>query len=152
MPKISVTGGASQAGAPAQQGEPVLLRGARIVVYDGSVGFAAAGSGPDVTVGRAGAGTLRVIGALTVDGAVTQGGTFTASGDVNVTGTLTAFGFFGAGGNVQLGSGPSLIGFFGASPAGKPEVTGARDDGTALASLLTQLATLGLITDSTTAT
>lgn len=32
------------------------------------------------------------------------------------------------------------------------EVTGARDDGTALASLLTVLAGLGIITDSTTAT
>lgn len=33
-----------------------------------------------------------------------------------------------------------------------PEITGARDDGTALADLLTSLATLGLITDSSTAT
>ena len=40
---------------------------------------------------------------------------------------------------------------YGAAPAAKPTVTGARDDGTALADLLTELATLGLITDSSTA-
>jgi hypothetical protein len=33
-----------------------------------------------------------------------------------------------------------------------PDITGARDDGTALASLLTALEDMGLITDSTTAT
>ena len=45
-----------------------------------------------------------------------------------------------------------VIGFYGATPAVKPTVTGARDDGTALADLLTELATLGLLTDSSTAT
>jgi hypothetical protein len=43
------------------------------------------------------------------------------------------------------------LGFFGATPATKPTVTGSRTDGTALTSLLTALAALGLITDSTTA-
>ena len=38
-----------------------------------------------------------------------------------------------------------------AALAEAPEVEGARDDGTALANLLTALAGLGLITDSTTA-
>lgn len=42
-------------------------------------------------------------------------------------------------------------GFYGAAPVAKPTVTGSRTDGTALASLLTALATLGLITDSSTA-
>lgn len=42
-------------------------------------------------------------------------------------------------------------GFYGTTPAAKPTVSGSRADGTALASLLTALATLGLITDSTTA-
>lgn len=41
-------------------------------------------------------------------------------------------------------------GFYGATPVAKPEVTGSRSDGTALASLLTALETLGLITDSST--
>lgn len=43
------------------------------------------------------------------------------------------------------------IGFFGAAAVTKPTVTGSRSDGTALANLLTALANLGLITDSTTA-
>lgn len=39
------------------------------------------------------------------------------------------------------------------TPDGEPiEVTGARDDGTALASLLSALEDIGFITDSTTAT
>lgn len=43
------------------------------------------------------------------------------------------------------------LAFNGVTPVTKPTVTGSRTDGTALASLLTALATLGLITDSTTA-
>ena len=42
-------------------------------------------------------------------------------------------------------------GFFNAAAVTKPTVTGSRADGTALASLLTALANLGLITNSTTA-
>ncbi len=45
----------------------------------------------------------------------------------------------------------NTLGFYGATPATKPTVTGARDDGTALADLLTELATLGILTDSSTA-
>lgn len=93
-------------------------------------------------------------GALTLL-APTAGPTFTdtvtCSGPLNVSGTLTAFGYFGAGGNVGLGSGVSLIGFYGADAVGRQTVSGARSDGTALASLLTALATLGLIVDDTTA-
>lgn len=43
------------------------------------------------------------------------------------------------------------LGFFQASPVAKPTVTGSRAGNAALASLLTALASLGLITDSTTA-
>jgi hypothetical protein len=42
------------------------------------------------------------------------------------------------------------IGFFGATPVAKPIITGSRASGIALQNLLTQLATLGIITDSTT--
>lgn len=42
------------------------------------------------------------------------------------------------------------LGFFNTTPVAKPTVTGSRSDGTALASLITALASLGLITDSTT--
>ena len=41
------------------------------------------------------------------------------------------------------------IGFFGANPAAKPTITGAKDGNAALASLITALAQLGLVTDST---
>ncbi len=52
--------------------------------------------------------------------------------------------------NGALNHDGSTIGFYGATLATKPTVTGARDDGTALADLLTELETLGLITDSST--
>lgn len=45
----------------------------------------------------------------------------------------------------------SKLGFYGASAISKPAATGSRAGNAALASLLTQLAALGLITDSTTA-
>lgn len=45
----------------------------------------------------------------------------------------------------------STAGFFNTTPAAKPTVTGSRASGAALASLLTALAALGLITDSSSA-
>ena len=45
----------------------------------------------------------------------------------------------------------TLLGFFAATPAAKPTVSGSRAGNAALADLLTELATLGLITNSTTA-
>lgn len=68
-----------------------------------------------------------------------------------------------AGGIWQFGDGPNdttvhtidgvnnLIGLFGATPAGRQTVTGDRSTGAALQSLLTGLATLGLISDTSTA-
>lgn len=43
------------------------------------------------------------------------------------------------------------VGFYNTAPVAKPTITGSRSANAALASLLTQLATLGLCTDSTTA-
>ena len=43
------------------------------------------------------------------------------------------------------------LGFYGATPVAKPAVTGSRGGNAALASLLTQLASLGLVTDSSSA-
>jgi hypothetical protein len=43
----------------------------------------------------------------------------------------------------------AAAGFFGAKPVGRPVITNSRTDGTALASLLSQLASLGLIVDRT---
>lgn len=45
----------------------------------------------------------------------------------------------------------TTAGFFGAAPVSRPAVTGSRSDGTALASFLAALDTLGLIDDQTTA-
>jgi hypothetical protein len=53
-----------------------------------------------------------------------------------------------ASGNVTING---SIGFYNTSPGAKPTVTGSRSANAALASLLTGLATLGLLTDSTTA-
>lgn len=76
----------------------------------------------------------------------------TGSGDVlrlrYTTGNLTIMDF-GTDASVRHLS--SKIGFFSATPVVKPSVTGSRGGNAALASLLTQLATLGLLTDSTTA-
>ncbi len=44
-----------------------------------------------------------------------------------------------------------LLGFWGAAPVTQPTVTGSRGGNVALASLLTQLSTMGLVVDSTTA-
>jgi len=45
----------------------------------------------------------------------------------------------------------STLGFFGSAASAKPSITGSRSANAALADLLTKLATLGLITDSTSA-
>ncbi|MCX5522602.1 collagen-like protein [Streptomyces bobili] len=50
-----------------------------------------------------------------------------------------------------LNGAAGTAGFYGADPVGRPTVTGSRAGNAALASLLTALATLGLITDNTTA-
>ena len=46
---------------------------------------------------------------------------------------------------------PNKVGFFGAAPVAKPNITGSRGGNAALASLLTELANLGVITNGTTA-
>ena len=54
-------------------------------------------------------------------------------------------------GDVLLRFKHDQIGFYGAAPVAKPAVTGSRGGNAALASLITALAQLGLITDSTSA-
>lgn len=76
----------------------------------------------------------------------------TVSGDLTVSGIFTALGYAGFGGNIGLGSGVSQIGFYNATPVSKPTVTGDRGNPAgAIADLLAELAALGLITNSTTA-
>lgn len=57
---------------------------------------------------------------------------------------------FQEGVRVEANSGGVRLGFFGGAAAAKPTVTGSRGGNAALASLLTALASLGLITDGTT--
>jgi hypothetical protein len=101
-----------------------------------------------------------VTGGLTVQGtlAVTTAATITVGADTNlyrvgadqlatddalfVGGRLHTYGNLTVDGNV---------GFYGTGAQAKPAVTGSRGGNAALASLLTQLAALGLITDSTSA-
>lgn len=142
MGKISRAGGGTVGSTEQSENGPVLWRGRRIVIKDGSIEFLGTdGGSPDLILRRSANGTLS-LQALTLSGNVAVGGT------LDVTGTLTAFGYFGAGGNVGLGSGASTIGFYGATPAAKPTVTGGKGANAALTSLLSALATLGLITDS----
>lgn len=57
----------------------------------------------------------------------------------------------GGSGTTYLSMADAALGFFGASPVAKPTVSGSRGGNVALANLLTALANLGLITNSTTA-
>ncbi len=52
-------------------------------------------------------------------------------------------------GAMKLGTSTSTLGLFGATPVAKPTITGSRGGNAALADLLTKLATLGLLVDST---
>lgn len=53
--------------------------------------------------------------------------------------------------SMQASGTAAMVGFMGATPIARPTVTGSRGANAALASALTQLAALGLITDSSTA-
>lgn len=85
--------------------------------------------------------------------------TFTGNNDneIQLTGTATNFYFRGSTGSSNIfmrfqksSSAPQeRIGFFGITPVGRQTVTGSRGGNAALASLLTALANLGLITNST---
>jgi hypothetical protein len=103
------------------------------VMYDGggAAAAAAAGGGVKVRTGAPGSGGTSGLGSLI---GVRNGGTEDTAFSWNTS-----------------GSAPRL-GFYGATAGAKPTITGIRASNTALASLLTSLATLGLLTDSTTAT
>ena len=73
---------------------------------------------------------------ISVNGGVSFALTIDTDGNTNIAGNLD-----------HDGSG---IGFYGTVPIAKPTVTGSRGGNAALASLLTALANLGLITDNTT--
>ncbi|MER9166207.1 collagen-like protein [Mesorhizobium australicum] len=98
----------------------------------------------------------------TVNWLLFQGGLTTASpiltatgSDANVTGILQGKGtggwqIKGGGGGIKFAANDTGLGFNGTAPVAKPTVTGAKGSNAALTSLLVQLASTGLITDSTT--
>ncbi len=70
---------------------------------------------------------------------------FFGTGQLLLTGGLTRM----DAAELELGTSSTEIGFFGGAKTGRPTITGSRGGNAALASLLTALANMGLITDST---
>ena len=82
---------------------------------------------------------------------------WTIRGNVSTGATADTYTLAGTGHDVEWLDSSGYVkrtvdryGFFGATPVAKPTVTGAKGGNAALTSLLTQLASLGLITDSST--
>ena len=67
---------------------------------------------------------------------------------IDSAGKATFYGDVQIDGDLDLNG--TNLGFYGTTPAAKPAVSGSRAGNAALADLLTELATLGLITDSST--
>jgi hypothetical protein len=137
-------------------GTPFTLTGVTSAFSAGDVNIQCEGNDQE---GNAG-GTINILAGSnlnTVDGVggevyITAGGGNDAAGTVYLSsrsfsgGTIVAL---TAG--LTAPSGNAALGFFGESPVGRPVVTGSRGGNAALASLLTALAALGLVTNSTTA-
>lgn len=106
--------------------------------------------------------TAALSGAAVLMGAgqrVSWGGASLISGDGNTlnmsTGNTAGVGTLSANNTAIAclrwdGNGSARLGFYGTSPQAKPSITGSRGANAALADLITKLAALGLITDSTT--
>lgn len=77
-------------------------------------------------------------------------GTAAADQGIKITGSGKAF-HIGGTTKIITVTAADTMGFYGSTPVAKPSATGSRGGNAALASLLTQLASLGLITDSTSA-
>lgn len=116
-------------------------------------GISAVGSDTNINLTLAGKGTGEVQLAthrtnyLLVQGSATGGGVTIKpeGGDTNVDLYLFAKGTDG----VTVAFTGQKVAFYGATPIAKPTVTGSRGGNAALASLCTELANLGLITNST---
>lgn len=94
---------------------------------------------------------------LAVIAAVTAGSPklYTSGSDTNISGSLQGSGtggwkFLDGGSATKFEYNTTGLGFHGTAPVAKPTITGAKGGNAALTSLLTQLASTGLITDSTT--
>jgi len=91
-----------------------------------------------------GTDTQGVVIALTGVGGTTHYGIYVTVG----TGATNNYSLFLVDGDMRFGNSASKVGFYGTASVAKPTVTGSRGANAALASLLTALAGLGLLTDS----
>ena len=161
----SATGSAVGVGdsAVASGGDSVAVGGNATASHAGSVSIgrvALSSAAGDITFGGYGASTrtLRLCSPSSADNCREMFAVATSLTDTTdavrtsraaftVVGSAARQEFIAASGNA---SGGVKIGFFGATAVVKPTVTGSRGGNAALASLLTALANLGLVTDSST--
>jgi hypothetical protein len=146
---LTLAGGGQVLNGSAGKGGDITLTGG--TPGTGNNGGAISLTGGTTTTGTAGTTTLKG-GAASSTG--TAGSVVIAPG-ASTSGTAGTVSIKDASLNtlIQVGTTANTLGIFGATPIVKPTVTGAKIDLTAtgaLASLLTQLATLGLIIDSST--
>jgi hypothetical protein len=132
----------------------VTIDGTDFVILGTDKGFRFRPTGSALDLEAAGADFLISNWSGTTVGAGTQRSYFRLSADaqnIQVAGKVEfAQALYGAVRHVLDGA-ANQIGFHGATPVSQATITGSRTDGTALASLLTALATRGDITDNTTA-
>jgi hypothetical protein len=112
----------------------LIVRGQGTTGTSGTDGYA--GNLIVVAGSSAGASGTRVGGDITIS----PGSGVTANGAAQIT---------TGGGTVRFKVNDTGMGFFAATPVAKPTVTGSKGGNAALGSLLTALANLGLVTDST---
>lgn len=109
----------------------------------------------DDTTAGSGTGKPMLLRAQSCTGATSTGGALDvgpgAGSSVGGLGRLMSGGTTPGGGSARFSWNNTGLSFFGATCAAKPTITGSRGGNAALASLLTELATLGLITDGTSA-
>lgn len=105
--------------------------------------------GGNGTISVVGTNTIGVSKNFQVSSTFTSLGSATFYGATTMVLTCNANGQFNANANAVLGGSGYSLGFYGNSGATKQTVTGSRGGNAALASLLTALATLNLITNST---
>jgi hypothetical protein len=154
----------NQGGNSTPDAAGIKVRGASKCLFSGNF---VSGSAHNVALEETGgSGSNSVVGNYFIDN-VSQTGTFGGNttwwgNKVGTTGTVdvyTSLSFIdgrnigiGSGTGTQIGSSGSKMGFYGATPVARPAaITGSRGGNAAVADLLTKLATLGLIVDSTSA-
>jgi len=120
----------------------------------GSIGIVRPGAGTHIALSNVNLQANTGIAAnwyVIFDTSAATGAVVLVDGLQDLSNHLDGFSVSYAGSAHTRGYKDASIGFFGATPVLKPTVTGAKGSNAALASLLTQLVALGLITDTSTA-